>query len=140
MNSKTIHFFKYHFILYCYLVIIFIQSSIPGNNFPNLDFDFADKIIHFLIFAVLALLFFISLKNQFKYVKLKHYAPEFALLFSILYGISDEIHQKFTPGRFPDLYDVIANSLGALFVYIIIKIYYHSKKLDITKNDTTSGF
>jgi len=127
VNSKTKHFFKYHFLLYFYLIIIFVQSSIPGNNFPPLGFDFADKLIHFTIFAILMLLFFISLKNQFKYVKLQKYAPEFALLFTVLYGISDEIHQKFTPGRFPDIYDVLANSIGALFVYSIIKFYNHFK-------------
>lgn len=32
---------------------------------------------------------------------------------AILYGISDEIHQSFVPGRFPSVYDVIADAIGA---------------------------
>src|SRR5690606_15800676 len=39
--------------------------------------------------------------------------PALALL-AVLYGISDEIHQSFVPGRFPDLWDLVADSAGAL--------------------------
>ena len=32
----------------------------------------------------------------------------------VSFGISDEIHQSFVPGRSPDLWDLVADSLGAL--------------------------
>jgi VanZ family protein len=37
-----------------------------------------------------------------------------ALLISIAYGISDEVHQAFVPGRVADAYDVLADAFGAL--------------------------
>ena len=32
----------------------------------------------------------------------------------LLYGISDEIHQSFTPGRTPDWRDALADMIGGL--------------------------
>ena len=35
-------------------------------------------------------------------------------LLAVLFGISDEIHQSFVPGRSADLWDLVADSVGAL--------------------------
>lgn len=35
-------------------------------------------------------------------------------LLAVLFGISDEIHQSYVPGRFPDLWDLVADAVGAL--------------------------
>lgn len=40
-------------------------------------------------------------------------AVTLSLLFSILYAISDEIHQIFVPMRTPDMMDILADSTGA---------------------------
>jgi VanZ family protein len=37
-----------------------------------------------------------------------------AMLISIVYGISDELHQAFVPGRVAGAYDVVADAIGAL--------------------------
>ena len=36
-----------------------------------------------------------------------------AVLLATLYGAFDEVHQAFTPGRSPDVRDVVADCLGA---------------------------
>lgn len=36
-----------------------------------------------------------------------------AVLLATLYGVSDELHQSFVPGRSADRYDVLADCLGA---------------------------
>lgn len=38
-----------------------------------------------------------------------------AFVITCLYGVSDEFHQKFVPGRTPDVYDVVADAIGGLF-------------------------
>lgn len=118
----------FNYALLGYMLLIFIESSIPGDRLPKTEFEFGDKIIHFLVYSVLCLLFFYSLKNQSKYVKLLKFAPEFSLMFTSLYGITDEIHQYFVPNRSCELYDWLADTAGALSVYIILRFSNVLKK------------
>jgi VanZ family protein len=36
-----------------------------------------------------------------------------AFVLAVLYGISDEFHQSFVPGRHPDIFDVATDAVGA---------------------------
>lgn len=38
----------------------------------------------------------------------------FATLLGGLYGVSDEFHQSFVPGRYPSVSDVVADTVGSL--------------------------
>ena len=54
-----------------------------------------------------------------------------SLIFSVLYAISDEIHQGFTAGRFPAIQDVVIDSIGALcgiFITVFMFYIFHIKK------------
>jgi VanZ family protein len=117
----------FHFLLLIYAAAIFIESSLPGDNFPEIDITLIDKYVHFIIYFGLCLLFFYSLKNQTKFTKLHSSPLFFAWLFTSLYGITDELHQYFVPGRSSDILDWVADTTGALLCIIFIKIFY--KKL-----------
>lgn len=119
----------YHFALISFCLIIFILSSIPGEELSKVDFEFNDKLAHFIVYGILCILFFYSLKNQTKSIKLQKYALEFAFLFTALYGVTDEVHQYFVPKRSCELSDWIADALGALMMYSILKIYYFKTKI-----------
>lgn len=41
---------------------------------------------------------------------------------AILYGVSDEWHQSFVPGRTPDVRDIVTDAIGALVSLLIISI------------------
>lgn len=114
-------FTKYHLPVILLCLALFIQSSLPAVELPESNTIGFDKLAHFCAFGFLCFLFFYSLKNQNKSVKLKKYSLEFALLFTVLYGISDEIHQSFVPYRSADIFDAVADFLGAFVVYIIMK-------------------
>lgn len=118
----------YHIALIAYCLLIFILSSLPGDDLPEINFKFSDKYAHVIVYGILALLFFYSLKNQSKYVKLKKFAPEYSVLFTALYGFTDEIHQYFVPKRSSELYDWFADVIGAFLIYTIIKIYKYKRK------------
>ncbi len=45
----------------------------------------------------------------------KHHLFALAFVIAFLYGVSDEIHQYFVPGRRADILDVVANGIGAFF-------------------------
>lgn len=61
--------------------------------------------------AVIALVGKKTLKNQIFIV----------ILLCSLYAFSDEFHQSFVPGRDADIYDVIADILGALASLLLFK-------------------
>ena len=42
-----------------------------------------------------------------------------ALLFTALFGIADEIHQYFVPGRLCSLFDALLDTCGAAFVLVL---------------------
>jgi len=53
------------------------------------------------------------------------------VVFSVLYGVSDEIHQIYVPGRTPDSLDVVADAVGAALgvaalasLKVIRKVYF----------------
>lgn len=113
----------FHAALIFYCLLIFILSSIPGENFPKIDFEFSDKIVHVIIYSVLFALFYFSLKNQHKNVKLHKFSLEYSLLFTAIYGMTDEIHQYFVTNRSCEFYDWAADVAGGLIVFSIIKLY-----------------
>ena len=55
----------------------------------------------------------------------------FSFIFSMLYAISDEIHQGFTEDRYPSPFDVMIDSSGALcgILFTVLMFYlFHIKK------------
>lgn len=121
----------WHLLLILYCLLIFILSSVPGEKLPNVDIEFSDKFVHLIEYSILYILFFYSLKNQSKYVKLQNYALEFAVLFTSLYGISDEIHQYFVLNRSCEFLDWVADTAGAVLMYFIFR-FRLDKKMNLT--------
>lgn len=119
-----------HTSLALYLLLIFIMSSIPGEELPQMGFEFSDKLIHAAVYFVLLFLFFYSLKYQSKSVKLRRNALLFAGLFTVIYGLTDEIHQYFVPMRSCEFADFLADVAGALAGMLTLRAGY--RKLMLT--------
>ena len=47
-----------------------------------------------------------------------------ALIMSVMYSVSDEIHQLFVPGRAGKASDVLIDSIGIAFAFVIITLYF----------------
>ncbi|MBQ9072182.1 MAG: VanZ family protein [Bacilli bacterium] len=88
------------------------------------------KIAHFSLYTLLGILS-ISFITTYNLSSLKKIL--ISSVFGILYGISDEIHQYFIPGRSCEIRDVIIDSAGVIFGIIIFMLIYHKirKKLVI---------
>ncbi|KAA0210864.1 MAG: VanZ family protein [Ignavibacteriaceae bacterium] len=125
-------FIRYHLPVITFCVFIFVLSSIPGNDFPDIELSFTDKIVHILLYGILCYLFFYSLNNQNKSVILKRFSLEFAFLFSVLYGIADEFHQTITPGRSFELEDMLADAIGSMMVYLFLKVYRNKSTVKVS--------
>jgi VanZ family protein len=91
------------------MAFIFVASSVPGSQLPAAMWD---KLAHLLVYAALGVFFLIPLaRGRLSGVTVS--AAGLAVVLSFLYGLSDEFHQMFTPGRSPDILDVAADTIGA---------------------------
>jgi VanZ family protein len=98
------------------MAFIFAASSVPGTQLPARIWD---KLVHFTVYAVLGMLFTLPLaRGRLSNVTLR--TASFALALSVLYGMSDELHQRFTPNRTSDPMDVVADTLGAAAGILLI--------------------
>ena len=52
-----------------------------------------------------------------------------SILISYLYGVSDEIHQSFTPGRLPKFTDTLIDLLGILIGFLVVKFIWPRIKI-----------
>lgn len=96
--------------LVVWLLVIFGLSSIP-NNFQESDSPIpADKIAHGIEFAVLG--FIVAGVATRRVGAGSVVAAAAALLFSTAYGITDELHQEFVPGRDVSRTDLLADIIG----------------------------
>ena len=98
--------------------LIFYLSSIPGDELgPDiLIINLIKKSGHFVIFSVLAVLYFSTLKGSKSLVETSAAFFLLSLFLALLYAISDEYHQSFIPGRHSSGYDVIIDTCGAFMV------------------------
>lgn len=96
---------------------IFYQSHQPGNSFSLPEIDHVDKLLHSLVYAVLALAFLFALPPQWRRQR-PWLAGWVTVLFCLLYGISDEVHQAFIPGRHAGIDDLAADVAGDLLAVV----------------------
>ena len=89
-------------------VLIFALSSQPSLPSPGVS----DKQAHFLAYGVLAVLCLIGASGA-RLTRIGSRAVLAALVLTVAYGVSDEVHQSFVPGRTPDVDDVVADAIGA---------------------------
>lgn len=111
---------KYWLPVYIYLILIFYlssQSIIPASTALSDRFYIRPYLQHILIYTGLAL----TISRASNYSK---NSSNFLVVFSTtLYGLTDEIHQHFVPGRTFDFLDIGMDFSGAVLALIILRIY-----------------
>jgi VanZ family protein len=94
-----------------YAGLIFFLSSQSTIPIPRGIWSY-DKLLHCIEYAVLA---FLIARVAVDPQRTEVWTPAgIGALLSSLYGVSDEFHQSFVPGRSSDGYDVIADVVGSL--------------------------
>ena len=102
-----------------YSLALITVSLAKLNNVPDIGISFGDKIFHFLAYFVLTLLWFYTFLYAFKFKKKR--ALFFAVILSVLFGIIIEVLQEsITVSRALDVYDAVANTLGALLASMVL--------------------
>lgn len=95
-------------------ILLFVASSIPGDDIPDFGFFTHDKLLHFLMYVVFAATVYRGVKVQRRFSLLAMRPYLFTCILVALYGASDEIHQYFVPNRTSSFYDWLADSAGGV--------------------------
>ncbi|TGV00900.1 VanZ family protein [Flavivirga rizhaonensis] len=102
-----------------YSLALITVSLIKLNNVPDIGISFGDKIFHFFAYFVLTILWFYTFLYAFKLKSKK--AIVFAVVLSVFFGIIIEVLQgSITVSRSLDVYDAVANTLGALLASVVM--------------------
>jgi VanZ family protein len=99
-----------------WMAVIVLFSSQPGDRLgpDSIPLDVLKKIGHCVEFGVLAVLYLYVLKGgrPVGEAGMRVFLPSFLLV--VLFAITDEYHQSFTPGRHSSVVDVFIDSCGAI--------------------------
>lgn len=123
---NLVKIFKFWFPVFVYFVIIYVISAQPNLSIPVVGGRF-DKITHVIEYAPLGFLLyraFLGTTNISSYKRLIF----LSIFIGTLYGVSDEYHQSFVPGRHAGVGDVIADGIGATLGGIIAFFFYKRRK------------
>lgn len=114
-----------------YWIILFILTSLPTGM--ALTTDFSDKVNHFGAYGLLSVLLYLNLKIQDKYKLLRKNAGTFTIIIASIYGMLDELHQMFVPGRSAEFWDWLADFSGSVVAVLILNIWYNyqNKSLEV---------
>jgi VanZ family protein len=99
-------------------ITLFVLSNIKYSILPELNLTFTDKIAHFIAFFTYTAFVIIGIDS---YVSSKKKLIEYAVVWAAFYGIFDEVHQYFVPGRDCNIYDWFADLAGILIAILLIK-------------------
>jgi len=117
-------------LTFIWMGLIFMASSMQFEPGPPL-FPGDDKVIHFIEYGILSSLFYNALTRSINKINIQNLVFPLAVLFSVLYGITDEIHQLFVPTRSFSVYDMLADLLGSFVFCYIIHSYIYKRRLKI---------
>jgi VanZ family protein len=92
---------------------------LPSDSFPDAQVLSYDKIGHLGVFLILTFLISWSFDRQKRHSRHKIYSLKYALTISIVYGSVLELLQQLIPGRMTDVYDFVANTIGAIVGTIV---------------------
>jgi len=103
--------------LLAYCGLIFFLSSQSRLIDTPLDFPNKDKLVHATAYAIMAYAAWMAFRHHIE----KHSLLALAsVLFASMYGVSDEFHQSFVVGRDADVWDWLADTVGASFMVAIL--------------------
>ena len=113
---------KYFLLPLLWALVIAIASLMPAPQLPEVEIDYADKLVHIFVYMVLTILMIWAWHKKNRKILIS-YTTLFAILASSsVYGIFMEILQfTTTTGRNFEIPDIIANIVGCLFGVFLYK-------------------
>ncbi len=115
------------------LGLSFYLSHLPSDDVPLFDFPFVDKWAHLVLYAGIgfSLCRTFTFKQRYE-VSFKNYfhAIGITTFLCFVWGLLDEWHQSFVPGRYVEVADLIADILGG-FLGGLLTVFYRRQLVKI---------
>ena len=108
--------------LYCCIIVYLSSLSYPSRHFPSFLFGLSDKLVHGVEYGILGILLYRAFRQTTRTFR----SISLAIIYSVVFGISDEMHQWFIPNRQADLWDLLADTFGATF-FILTWVFITKK-------------
>lgn len=114
--------------LYCFL--IFENSAVSDPLPVDVEIPFGDKAAHAVVFGGLSGIIALGMGRS------ASTAPRWAILivpviFATGYGLTDEIHQLYVPGRSFEWADLLADFLGATAVQVLLVFHWRRTRIAV---------
>jgi VanZ family protein len=108
-----------------WFVVLLVLICTPGNHLPSSKFLIEisfDKMVHVGAFALLAWLFYYPVaKTDWPAAVKRHYLIKICVS-TIIWGLATELIQRyFIPNRSFDMADWLADSMGAVLAFAVVK-------------------
>jgi VanZ family protein len=101
------------------MAAIFVESS--QSHIPDLPAGLSNHTGHFLAYGVLALAALRAFAGM-TWTGVGARAAIGSVLLASIYGLTDEFHQRFVPGRMSGLDDWAADTLGAITAVVVVLV------------------
>lgn len=102
-------------VVVAWMAVIFRLSALPGSSVPGHFGNYA----HFGEYAVLGCLITLAFREPRSWL--------WAVAMASAYGVTDELHQLFVPGRVADPLDWVIDTLGAIAGALLIAWFLRKK-------------
>lgn len=109
-------------LAFLWTLLIFYLCLDDSPNVPKINFQYKDKVVHFIFYFVFVFFWTKSLKiKNLNYLLI-------VLFLAVTTGITIEfLQENYTNHRTFDWYDILANSIGAFASFIYVKKFYAIK-------------
>ena len=115
---------KYYLPAVIWAVLIMIVSSIPDVSTSAVGFTWIDKIAHFCEYFILGFLTAYAVSG---FSRKTWSIFLISVLMTAVYGVLDEFHQLFVPGRFMEGWDMVADFLGSILAVTLFVRFLQRK-------------
>jgi VanZ family protein len=132
--QKAVKLLRFWFPVILYSGIIFLVSSVP-NLRPPLHVTNLDKIVHVIEYGILGILLVRALSATYPNWPFKRLIL-WTICLAVLNGAGDEYHQSFVHGRECDIFDLLADTVGAIVgacVYLSLILKVVEQKMYMTR-------
>jgi len=114
--KKAVVFLDLYLPPVCYAGLIFLLSS---RNYPSVNLSHGlDKVVHLSLYSGFGYLVLRALRRTYQ----PRQAKLLCLMIVFLYGITDEFHQSFVPGRSFEVLDMASDGLGGVLAVVICSL------------------